>query len=142
MRTEQIMDAVVAALTDLTTTETRVNRAQVYHSSNDELPGLAVYMGQDTLTDELQTSFIDWQLTIFVDSRVKTRDQVDELLNTIRSEVHLALMSAPTLGLSFVHDTKPVLASEPDLSGEGDQPIATQRLEFAVTYRTSRTTLI
>lgn len=141
MKTEEIMDAVVSALTDLTTTGTNVKRAQVYNSSNDELPGLAVYMGQDTLTDELQTSFLDWELTIFVESRVKTRAQVDELLNTIRGEVHAALMAAPRYSLSFVHDTKPVTASEPDLSGDGDQPIAIQRLEYAITYRTSRTTL-
>lgn len=141
MRTEQILDAVVTALTDLTTTGENVKRAQVYNSSNDELPGLAVYMGTDVLITELITSFIDWELTIFIDARVKTRDQVDELLNTIRGEVHAALMASPTLGLDFVHDTKPVMAGEPDLRGEGDQPIAIQRFEFAITYRTSRTSL-
>ena len=141
MRAEQILDAVVVALTDLTTTTSNVKRAQIYNSSDDELPGLAVYMGADVLTDELQTSFLDWELTIYIDSRVKTTDQVDELLNTIRGEVHAALMAAPTLSLSFVHDTKPVLANEPNLSGDGDQPIATQRLEYSITYRTSRTSL-
>lgn len=141
MRTEEILDAVVTALTDLTTTQKRVKRAQVYNSSDDDLPGLAIYMGPDVLADELLFSYIDWELTIFVDVRVKTRSQIDELSNTIRGEVHAALMAAPTLGLSFVHDTKPVSAGEPELSGDGEQPIAVQRLEFAVTYRTSRTSL-
>ena len=135
------MDAVVLALKDLATTGENVKRAQVYHSSNELLPGLAVYMGQDTLLDELQTSLLDWQLSIVVESRVKTTGQLDELLNTIRGEVHQALMTTPDFGLSFVHDTKPVNASEPELSGEGDQPIAIQRLEFSITYRTSRTNL-
>ena len=141
MRTEEILDAVVSALTDLTTTQDRVKRAQVYNSSDDDLPGLAIYMGTDVVTMELENSFLDWELPVYVDSRAKTRNQIDELSNTIRGEVHAALMAAPTLGLSFVHDTKPVSASEPVLSGEGDQPIAIQRLEFAVTYRTSRTSL-
>ena len=141
MRTEEIMDKVVTALTDLTTTETNVKRAQVYNSSKDKLPGLAIYMGQDTLVEELQSVFLDWELTIIIESRVKTRAQADELLNTIRGEVHIALMGTPKYSLSFVHDTTPVSASEPDLTGEGDQPIATQRLEYAITYRTSRTTL-
>ncbi len=141
MKTEQILDAVVTALTNLTTTGENVKRAQVHHSPDANLPGLAIYMGQDSLLNELEASFIDWELSLIVESRAKTTDQIDELLNTIRGEVHIALMAAPTLGLSFVHDTKPVLAGEPDLSGEGDQPIATQRLEFAITYLTSRTTL-
>ena len=141
MRTEEILDKVITALTGLTTTGTNVKRAQVYNSSDDELPGLAVYMGQDVLIDELQNSFLDWELTLIVESRVKSRNQVDEILNTIRGEVHVALMATPRFSLTFVHDTKPVSANEPELSGDGDQPIATQRLEYAITYRTSRTTL-
>jgi hypothetical protein len=139
MRTEQIMDAVVTTLTGLTTTGSNVVRAQVYDSSSVELPGLAIFMGADIVEEMISNSFYDWVLEVVVESRVKTTSQVDELLNTIRGEVHAALFADYTLGLpTIVIDLDAISASEPTLSPDGAQPIAIQRLNYVVKYRTAR----
>lgn len=137
MRAEDIMDAVVTAVTGLTTTGSNVRRARVYDW--DTTPSLSVYMGQDTVINELISGLLDWELIVVVESHV-SGTSVDQTINTIRKEVHSALMSDHTLGLNFVHDINPELAGEPELDA-GDKPIARQRLEYKVTYRTSRTAL-
>lgn len=138
MRAEEIMDAVVTAVTGLTTTTTNVRRARVYDWN--VTPSLSVYMGQDDVVNELVNDLIDWEIIIIVESHVKAESNVDQTINTIRKEVHSALMADHTLGLNFVHDITPGPAGEPELEA-GDQPIASQRIEFKVMYRTSRTAL-
>lgn len=140
MRTEQVMDAVVTALTGLATTGSNVFRGRVYDLPDTALPGLAVSMGEDTIADELN-GYYDWTLSVAIESKVEANTQVDTTLNTIRGEVHAALRADPTLGLSFVIDTKPSSAEAPDLSGEGAKPIGTQRLIYQVRYRTNEATL-
>jgi hypothetical protein len=142
MRAEQILDAVVSAVTGLTTTGSNVIRGKTDDLASTQVPGLAVYMGPDVLEDEVSNVFYDWMLTVAIESQAQSPSvQVDEILNTIRAEVHAALMSDDTLGLNFVIQIKPLAAGEPVLNGDGNQVIGTQRLEYEVQYRTSRTDL-
>lgn len=138
---EQILDSVVTALTGLTTTGTNVQRGRVYPVSPSVNAALTVFMGDDSVVSILGNEKIEWRLSVLINSHARATSDVDQTLNTIRKEVHAALMADYTLGLSFVTDTEPASASEPELSGDGDQPIATQRLEYIVQYRTSRTAL-
>jgi len=135
MKTEQVLDAVVSKLTSLTTTGTNITRARIYNHESSALPALVVFMGQDEPTDILSQSLIDWNLTIIIESTVQSTSQVDEILNTIRNEVHTALMADYTLGLSFVKNLLPGTVGEPELE-QGSRPIAKQRMEFTVHYRT------
>ena len=143
MRVEEIMDAIVLKLIGLTTTGTNVVRGQIYDLSESQVPGLAIFMGEDILDEELSNSLYNWTVTIYIESKVSSpTTQVDQILNTIRGEVHAAIMADYTLGLpSFVINTNPVIAPEPDLSPNGSKPIGTQRLQYTVKYRTSRTDL-
>ncbi len=143
LRAEQIVDAIVTALSvpGLTTTKTRVFRGRVYPLQSSELPGLMVYMGPDTIVNELQTGILDWDLMIGIESYVQTvAEQVDTVANRIRKEVHIAMMADYTQGLGFVLETTPGLAAEPVLS-DSNQPVSIQRLEYIIRYRTSRTDL-
>lgn len=138
-RTELIMAAVTSELTGLFTTGNLVFRGRVYPFQDNQMPGLAVYMGDDRLREELQTSLLDWNLSLFIEIYVKSAAaQIDTVLNTIRKEIHEALMTDETHGLGFVISTTPADADQPELRDEGNQPIAVQKLEYVIMYRTSR----
>jgi len=138
-REEQILAAVTTAVTGLTTTGTNVFRGRAYPLEATDLPGLLVYMGPDTVQGELMDSLIDWNLGVAIEAYVQTASAVvDTELAKIRKEVHAAIMATPQLGLAFVIDTRPALAAEPEIDGDGSKPIARRRLEFIVNYRSSR----
>lgn len=139
-REEQILAAITTAVTGLTTTGTNVFRGRSYPLDANDLPGLLVFMGPDTLQQELTDTNIDWFLGVGIEAYVQTTSTVvDTKLAKIRKEVHTAIMTTPGLGLSFVIDTRPISAAEPEVDGDGAKPTARRRLEFIVHYRTSRT---
>ncbi len=144
-RAETILATVKTLLTGLTTTGSNVQRGQIYGHQAADLPALAIFMGADQPELEQQTGLIDWELTLRVESTVLidaeyTADDagLDTQLNLIREEVHAALMADHTLGLAFVIDVTPGAAGEPNLSGDGAEPIGSQVLEFLIQYRSSR----
>ena len=138
-RAEQIIAAVVTKATGLTTTGTRVFRGRVYPLQETDLPALTVYLGSDKPNEETSSySFIDSNLTISIDAHVKSTAQVDTTLNEIRKQVTFALQADITQGLAFVIDTVEGDASEPELTGEGDKPIARMRMDWTIRYRRSR----
>ncbi len=144
-RSEQIIAAIKTLITGLATTGANVQRGQIYGHQADELPALALSMGVDTLLSEPQTGLLDWEISILIESSAKVsaaytanESLLDQVLNQIRKEVHLAIMVDHTLGLDFVIDITPLQAAAPVLSGDGSEPIGSQTLEFLITYRTSR----
>lgn len=138
-RVESIVAAVQTAVTGLTTTSTRVFRGRVYALQAAQMPGLLIYMGGDRRIQQLSQVLEDWELTLFIESRVKTVSaQLDTELNKIRREVTIALNASYTLGLSYVIDTSEGEAAAPELSGEGEQPAAAHKLTWFVRYRRSR----
>lgn len=148
LRAEQIMSQVAASLT-ATSAGDNVERAKIYphQVAEAKMPAIAIYMGPDAPVDELQTSKIDWELTVLIETA--DRVEVDEYsgleagvetkLAELRKEVHAALFADYTLGLSFVHDILPGPASQPILDSDGNLPHGSQLLQFQVRYRTSRT---
>lgn len=144
-KAEQIIAAIKTAVTGLTTTGNRVQRGQIYNHEENGLPALAVMMGSDEPAAEYQTDKMDWELTVRIEATANievdytTQDSlIDQALNQIRKEVHIAVMADHTQGLDFVIDTDPGPATEPVLSGEGAQPIGSQVLDFIIRYRADR----
>lgn len=137
---EQILDAIVAAVTGLVTTGTNVKRARVYSEKDTALPSISVYQGGDSPQDDSPFDRIDSHLTVITQYRVKTSSQqVDELLNQIDVEVTKALQADHTLGLAFVFDIEEGEADEPDLDNESSKPTASMRKSWTVKYQRSRT---
>jgi len=139
MRTEDILSGIETVLTGLATTQANVQRAQTYELEQAELPALVIAGGDDTVESQMTQSFIDWNLTVFIDivSRGDIAAVVSEL-NTIRGEVHAALMgNYNLLPLDFVKYIEAVGTEQPNISIEGDKPIARQRLTYSVKYRTN-----
>lgn len=139
-RAESILAVVITKLTGLTTTGTNVFRGRVYAIPDANLPALAVYQGEDKVIGQYAQAKYDCELTVNVDAIVKTSaTQVDTLLNTIREQVVIALQADYTQGLAYVLNTIEGDTSAPELSGEGDKPSASVRMEWKLHYRRSRT---
>ena len=138
-RAETIMVAVEAVLTGLTTTGARVKRARAYELADADLPGLTINMGQDEIVEDGNMAFIDRQLNIEIIAFVKGNSAIDTTLNKIRREVHIALYADRTLGESFVIDTASNGDDAPEVSGNLEQPAASQKLNYIVAYRHSVT---
>jgi len=138
-KAEQIMVAVLAKITSLTTTGANAFRGRVYPLQSTQLPALVLYMGADTPTLLHSQTLMDCALNVTVEVVIKTTAQADTLLNLIRKEVSIALQADYTQGLSFVLNTEEGPADEPELTGDSEQPISRQRLHFTISYRRSRT---
>ncbi|MCH7882125.1 MAG: hypothetical protein IIB69_11250 [Proteobacteria bacterium] len=145
-RAEQIIQAVKTLITGLATTGANVQRGQVHRHQESELPALSLRMGADIPAGEHQTGLVDWELGILIESTASVNASytaneslIDQVLNSIRKEVHIAIMADHTLGLGFVIDIRPGPANEPILSGESKEPTGSQVVEYIVIYRTSRT---
>ena len=139
-RAESIMRAVVVALTGLTTTGANVFRGRAYEVQAGEVPALLVWMGVDQVAAVHGHDQVDSVLTVNIDAAVReVSAQVDTRLNLIREEVTSALAADHTLGLAYVRGAQEIGADEPEIAGEGDAPVARQRLEWEVDYRRKRT---
>ncbi len=141
-RAEQIIAAVVANVTGLTTTTTNVNRGRSTPQDAASNDFLDVYLGADNPVNDSgkNWSITDSELTIYIDINCKTSSaQIDTRLNLIRSEITVALWLNYQQGLSFVTDMQEGPADEPQLSGEGNQPAATMRTTWLFRYRRSTT---
>ena len=138
MRTEDILDAIETALTGLATTGNNVQREQAYDIDAAAIPAIVIYEGEDAVTDQLMQSFIDWDLIVDIDviSRGDKDSAITEI-NTMRGEVHAALMVDYQLGLpTIVKYIEATGTTRPEVSSEGDRPIVRQRLTYTFKYRT------
>lgn len=139
-RAEQIMDAVVTAVTGLTTTGANVQRGRVYPVDEAALPALSVYMSADEPLDgedgQSVFGYVDSELTVRVEAHVKGSANIDQTLNQIRAEVYQALLADYQLGLAFVQQIIWRGADEPELDA-ADQKVGRQAFNWAVRYRHS-----
>ena len=139
-RAESIMAAVITAVTGLTTTGANVYRARAYPLEISGIPALLVWQGEDSAQTEMIGDEVISLLEIHIDAIVREpTTQIDTTLNKIREEVTVALMADYKLGLAYVAGIMEQSADEPELSGEGDSPIAQMRTNWDVQYQHSRT---
>lgn len=144
-RAEQILAQVATLLTGLTTTGANVTRARIYPHADTALPALSILQGEDNprRDDEAGAlmAFIDHELEVVIDAHVQAASGVlDTTLNLIRKEISIALHADRQIGLpTIVINTIEGGAEAPELSGEGAQRTARQRLHYFIKYRRSRT---
>ena len=134
---KQIRDAIVTALTGLTTTGSNVFRSRIYPLERGKLPGLCIYTRSETTEfDTLTISrSVNRNLEVVVEGYVKETSNYDNTLDQIAVEVEEALAADVTLG-GLSKDVQ-VTAFEADFSGDGEQPVAVGRFTVAVLYRTA-----
>lgn len=134
---KQIRDAIVTAVTGLTTTGSNVFRSRLYPLETTKLPGLCIFTRSeavefDTLT---MSRSINRVLDVIIEGYVSATANYDNTLDQIAVEVEEALAADATLG-GLAKDLQ-VTAFEADFSADGDQPVAVGRFTVTVQYRTA-----
>ena len=133
---KQIRDALVAAVTGLATTGSRVFPSRVHPLPKDLEPSLLVYAMRETSAGDTMGRPITLErtVTIAVEAVVKESTTADDTLDQVAAEVEAAVGGDPHLG-GIVLDT---VLTETDIafSGEGEMPVGRMRLEFETVYRT------
>lgn len=138
-RVEQIMVAIQALLTGLTTTTTNVDRGRAEEIDTGKLPALRVAVGDDTIVDPWAHQLLDSEVDVSIIAYVhEAVTNVETKLHLIRKEVAVKLMENQTLGLAFVHAIVELGARKPTLTGELAKPAGAMELQYRVKYRRSR----
>lgn len=133
---EQIRDAVVTAVTGLTTTGSNVYKSRVYPLRESNLPGLNIYTlpesSEPITMDRPRT--IQRVLNVEIEIHVKGVADVDETIDDICAEIEEVLGTSNLSGL-----VKDLVLSDTDidLTGEGDQNHAFARMTWQAGYHTT-----
>ncbi|MGB1527723.1 MAG: hypothetical protein ACPHDJ_04070 [Candidatus Puniceispirillaceae bacterium] len=133
---KQIRDAVVTAVTGLTTTGSNVFRNRVFPLETSKLPGLCVFTKSESVdfdTLHIPRSIMR-TLDLGVEAYVVATSNYDNTLDTIAVEVEEALAADVTLG-GLSKDLQ-VTAFEAEFIGDGEQTVAVGRFTVLVQYRT------
>jgi len=133
---KQIRDAVVNAVTGLTTTGSNVFRNRVFPLETSKVPGLCVFTKSESVdfdTLHIPRSIMR-TLDLGVEAYVVATSNYDNTLDTIAVEVEEALAADVTLG-GLSKDLQ-VTAFEADFIGDGEQTVAVGRFTVLVQYRT------
>src|SRR4051812_46233251 len=99
--TLQVLDAVLTAVTGLTTTGTRVYqmRPEDRALQADEMPALLVFLGaEEVVPVTLDGTLIQRTTHINIGVRVKGIGQIDETVDIIRKEVETVMAATFTVG--------------------------------------------
>ena len=133
---QQIRDAVVIAVTNLTTTGSNVFRSRVFPLESAKLPALAVYTKSESIEYETMNfpRSTNRTLNLGVEAFVKSSNNFDNLLDNIAVEVEEALTTNATLQ-NLVKDTR-IASFEADYSGDGETTIGIGRFDVVLEYRT------
>lgn len=131
----QIRSAAVTALTGLTTSGARVYAERIYELAAANLPGLRVYVDDESSTTETIHSPAIKQRTaqLVVECCAKAASGLDTTCDTMQKEVEIALAS----GLSISGNAIPVDYRESRFTVEpGATPVGVRRLVFDIEFFT------
>lgn len=130
----QIRDAVVAALTGLTTTGARVHGAYARPKGAAALPMLVVGLGPEEVEQGAQRTQ-SRQAELLVSGYAKATDNLDDTLETLLAEVESAAAAAGTLG-GLVPGGLVLRRIDKDFSTDLDQPAGVIEIAFTAGYHT------
>ena len=134
----QIRDALVALLTGLATTGSRVHSARV--NAVPETPALSVFVDEEEI--ELAVVTDPLQLSRAVNVRVECHsaliDGLDDKLDQMALEVEQAVAADPTL-TGWLTDVLRPTGIEVDRTPRGETPIGKLTITFAASYETTNT---
>ena len=126
-----IRDGIVAAVTGLVTTGTRVYPSRVFPFSDENLPGLLVYAGAEEIDEEEgKIAKIQFRYQeIVVEGYDKLIAGLDDKLDDIASEVETAVFAAG-------FDTIDLISTDSDIEDGLEQPVGKVTITFMVRYLT------
>ena len=130
----QIRDAVVTALTSLTTTAGRVYPSRVYALADNELPGLCVYtIDEDSAIGAgSRPRTMHRNMHLGVDAYVKGTGSVDDSIDQICSEVEAALGNTKPVGVKDLFLASTRIRQD----GQGSKPAMIAVMTFEISFQT------
>jgi len=133
---QAIRDAVVSALTGLTTTDASVFAGRVYQHQESELPLLRIYTRQELVEyeDEQSPRDIKRILTVEVRGIASATGTAESILDTIALEIEDAMDVSNNLG-GLVADLQ-LKDADINADGSGDQAFGDVVLRYEATYYT------
>jgi hypothetical protein len=135
---KQIRDAVVTALTGLTTTGANVFASRVYPLQATELPALRVYAQSESVEPMTihAPDVLERLLRVQIESVCKANEDLDDLLDQICKEVEVAL-AWPVTGLASLAKGAALTTVEIEMAGGAEQPVGVCRMLYDVSYYTN-----
>lgn len=131
-RREQVLQAIIAALTGTTGVGARIYRSRFEPLARAESPAIVVEPISDTAAQNTALPTLDWSLTVRV--AVIVRGNVpDQLADPIVQDAHSKIMADLTLG-GYAIDVQPQSVNFEMV--EADQPAGVISCEYLVRYRT------
>jgi hypothetical protein len=134
---DQVRDAVLAAVTGLTTTKKSAFASRVHPVSDTELPCILVFTRSESSVPITMGSprRIARELVVMVEGYVKATDGYDDKLDKISKEVEAALYNNPSLQ-SLIRDIF-LSDTEIKLAGDSEKPVAVISMSFTAKYHTA-----
>lgn len=131
---KQIRDALVTAVTGLTTTGSRVYRSRVYPLESGKLPGLCVYTKSEEVTNSTLTRprTQTRQLEASVEAYLMANTNFDDTLDTIAVEIEEAIYSNTALN-ALVKQIN-ITGFEADYSGDGEKVVGVGNFSVQIIY--------
>jgi len=132
---KQIRDAVVATITGLPTTGSRVFASRVYPlAAGTDLPGLLVYTVDEAseVNGMSRPRTLHRVLTLRVDAVARAASSLDDTLDTICAEVEAALSNTKPAGVMDLF----LASTEIELTRAGDQPYGIAHMQFQIAFNT------
>jgi hypothetical protein len=133
---DQIRDAVLATVTNLTTTKKNAFAARVHPVNDNELPCVLVFTSNET-SEPITISAprrMQRTLTVMVEGYAKTVKGYEDVLDKIAVEVETAIYNSTSLK-AVVRDIF-LSGTEIKLLGEADKPVAVISMSFTAKYHT------
>jgi len=135
---EQIIQAVAAVVSNLTTSGVNMKRGRYYAWPEDVRRALELFGGSDEpVSGSARNSvFTDSWVTVNFHAVAKTAaDQLETELSKIRSETHVALYDAFPFGLGFLIQIEELPAGEPEIDGGASEPVGRRQFSYRIQYR-------
>jgi hypothetical protein len=134
---DAVLDFIQTTLTGLSTTGSNVFRTRVYDIPDANIPAITISIGSDTARGDSGRSniaFIDSDLIINLNIKVKSKDDLDGALTDIREEIFQAFKAAYDTRLASILDYWEIGAAEPE-TFEADTKKADMLVNYNFAYR-------
>lgn len=136
-RRENILAAILAALTGTTGVSTRIYRSRVEPIARAESPAIVIEPVKDDATIQTQLATLDWSLRVRI--TVIVRGAIpDQIADPILQSLHTKIMTDPTLG-GYAIDIMPLAVNFVFM--EADGTAGEIQCDYRIMYRTSFTDL-
>jgi len=136
---KQIRDRIIANVSNLTSTGSRVYQTRLYPVASVSLPTLLVYTVSETSEPETMSRprKIIRRVDFALEGMVNGTSGLDDSLDAIAKDVEEAILADPTCN-ALAKDTV-LTGTEIDYNASGEQPVGSVKMTFQVTYRTTET---